>query len=207
MAALQIQEAIADVALDRRRFQRVRLPLLGRCMFPDRRECPCQLLEISPGDASFISPMCGEPGERVVAYVDNIGRVEGVIYERIENGFVMSISASQRKRDKLADTLTWLANRHVLNLAEDRRHLRRTPKRSDATVILSDGTSHNVRVIDMSLSGAALATSIRPPLSSPIRLGRLGARVVRHFEDGIGIEFMRLLSDTAIEQTIEREYF
>ena len=207
MAALQIQEAIADVALDRRRFQRVRLSLLGRCMFPDRRECPCQLLEISPGDASLISPICGEPGERVVAYIDNIGRIEGVILERIENGFVMTISASQRKRDKLADTLTWLANRHVLNLAEDRRHLRRTPKRSDATIILADGTSHNVRVIDMSLSGAALATSIRPPLASPVRLGRLGARVVRHFEDGIGIEFMRLLSDTAIEQTIEREYF
>jgi hypothetical protein len=59
----------------------------------------------------------------------------------------------------------------------------------------------------MSLSGAALATPMRPPLGSPIRLGRIGARVVRHFEDGIGIEFMRLMSDTAIEQTIEKEYF
>jgi hypothetical protein len=46
-----------------------------------------------------------------------------------------SISASQRKRDKLADSLTWLANRHVLNLAEDRRHLRRTPKRSEAEAL------------------------------------------------------------------------
>jgi hypothetical protein len=119
----------------------------------------------------------------------------------------MSIGASQRKRDKLADTLTWLANRHVLNLDEDRRHLRRTPKRSDSTVVLPDGTGHSVRVIDMSLSGAALATTLRPPLGSPIRLGRLGARVVRHFDDGIGIEFMRLMSDAAIEKTIETEFF
>jgi hypothetical protein len=207
MPALHAQESIAYWELDRRRFQRVQLSLLGRCMFTDRRECPCQLLEISPGDASFVAPFCGEVGERVVAYIDNIGRLEGTIVEQIEHGFVMSISASPRKRDKLADTLTWLANRHVLNLAEDRRHLRRTPKRSDATIILADGTSHNVRVIDMSLSGAALATSIRPPLGSPVRLGRLGARVVRHFEDGVGIEFMRLMSDTAIEQTIERDYF
>ena len=59
----------------------------------------------------------------------------------------------------------------------------------------------------MSLSGAALATKLRPPLGSPIRLGRLGARVVRHFDDGIGIEFMRLMSDAAIEKTIESEYF
>jgi hypothetical protein len=207
MPALDVQEAPRHADFDRRRFQRVQLSLLGRCMFNDQRECPCQLLEISPGEAAFVSPFCGEAGERVVAYVDDIGRIEGVILEQIEHGFVMSISASQRKRDKLADSLTWLANRHVLNLEEDRRHLRRTPKRSESTVVLPDGTTQTVRVIDMSLSGCALATDLRPPLGSPIKLGRLGARVVRHFDDGIGIEFMRLMSDAAIEKTIEKEYF
>ena len=207
MSALQAQQALAIPESDRRRYQRVTISLLGRCMFPDRRECPCQLVEISPGDAVFVSPFCGEPGEKVIAYIDNIGRVEGTILERIEHGFLMSISASQRKRDKLADTLTWLANRQVLNLAEDRRHLRRTPKRSDAQVVFADGSAQTCRVIDMSLSGAALATTLRPPLGSAVKLGRLGARVVRHFDDGIGIEFMRLMSDAAIEKTIEKEYF
>ena len=207
MSALQAQQTLASRESDRRRYQRVKISLLGRCMFPDRLECPCQLIEVSPGDAVFVSPFCGEPGEKVIAYIDNIGRLEGVIVERVEHGFLMSISASQRKRDKLADTLTWLANRHVLNLAEDRRHLRRTPKRTDANIVFADGTAQTCRVIDMSLSGAAVATSIRPPLGSAVKLGRLGARVVRHFDDGIGIEFMRLMSDDAIEQTIEREYF
>jgi hypothetical protein len=207
MPALQTQQALRLPEGDRRRFQRVKISLLGRCMFTDRRECPCQLVEISPGDAVFVSPFCGEPGEKVIAYMDNIGRLEGTIVERVEHGFLMSISASQRKRDKLADTLTWLANRHVLNLAEDRRHLRRTPKRTDTSVVFADGTTQTCRVIDMSLSGAALATAVRPPLGSAVKLGRLGARVVRHFDDGIGIEFMRVMSDDAIEQTIEREYF
>lgn len=208
MQALQTQEPKQQYSEpDRRRYQRVQLSLLGRCMLPDQRECPCQVSQISPGDASIISPFSGEVGERVIAYIDNIGRVEGVILEKTDQGFIMSISASQRKRDKLADTLTWLANRHVLNLDEDRRHLRRTPKRSDATIVLADGTSHQIRVIDMSLSGAALATNLRPPIGSPVRLGRLGARVVRHFDDGVGIEFMRLMSDSAIEQAIEKDYF
>ena len=207
MAALEVQQTISYPDVERRRFQRVKLNLLGRCMFQDRRECPCQLLEISPGDASLASPFCGQTGERVIVYLDNLGRLEGEIIERLDGRFVMSISASQRKRDRLADTLTWLANRHVLNLAEDRRHLRRTPKRSDATIALPDGATHACRVIDMSLSGAAVATALRPPIGSPVRLGRIGARVVRHFEDGIGIEFMRLMSDAAIEQTIERDYF
>ena len=56
-------------------------------MFTDQRECPCQLLEISPGDAAFVSPFCGEIGERVVAYIDDIGRVEGVILEHYRAWF------------------------------------------------------------------------------------------------------------------------
>jgi len=207
MTALEVQQDLHALPVERRRFQRVRLNLLGRCMFPDRRECPCQLVEASPGEAVFISSSCGETGERVIAYIDEIGCLEGEIVELNEQGFRMAINASPRKRDKLADILTWLANRHVLNLAEDRRHQRRTPKRSDATVVFSDGTTQSCRVIDMSLSGAALSTTLRPALGSPIKLGRLGARVVRHFDDGIGVEFMRLMSQAAIEETIEREYF
>jgi hypothetical protein len=207
MSALQAAEAMVQADVDRRQYQRVKLSLLGRCMFSDRRECPCQLLDISPGGASFISPFCGEPGDRIIAYIDNIGRLEGHIARVFDGGFAMTISASPRKRDKLADTLTWLANRHVLNLAEDRRYSRRTLKRTEALITFSDGTSQSCRVIDMSLSGAALATALRPPLGSKVQLGRLGARVVRHFEDGIAIEFMRIMSDAAIEKTIEKDFF
>jgi hypothetical protein len=207
MPALEAQQTIEPTEPGRQRFQRVQLSLLGRCMFHDGQECPCQLVAISPGDAEFVSPARGVVGARVIAYIDNIGRIEGAVLSQSDHGFVMSIAASQRKRDKLADTLTWLANRHVLSLDEDRRHLRRTPKRTEATVVLADGTSHPVRVIDMSLSGAAVATTLRPVIGSPIKLGRLGARVVRHFDDGIGIEFLRLLSDAAMEKTIEKDYF
>lgn len=207
MAALEAQQTWLGPEIEARRYQRVRLSLLGRCMFLDRRECPCQLIEISPGDAVFISPFCGCINQRVIAYIDEIGRLEGEIVEEVENGFRMTIIASPRKRDKLADVLTWLANRYVLSLSEDRRHLRRAPKRAEATMVLADGANHSCRVIDMSLSGAALSTSLRPPVGSTLKLGKLGARVVRHFEDGIGIEFMRLMSESAIEQTIEREYF
>ena len=207
MTALDIQTSLTVPDVERRRFQRVRLNLLGRCMFPDQRECPCQLTEISPGDAVFISPFCGNTDERVIAYIDEIGRLEGVIVEAVENGFRMSILASQRKRDKLADVLTWLANRHVVSLEEDRRHLRRMPKRRDAVLTFPDGTTHSCRVMDMSLSGAGLATALRPAVGSPVRLGKLGARVVRHFDDGIGIEFMQVMSEAVIQQTLETEYF
>ena len=40
----------------------------------------------------------------------------------------MTIGATARKRDKLAAQLTWLANRDILNLPEDRRHDRIVPR-------------------------------------------------------------------------------
>lgn len=207
MTALKALETEAQVEVDRRHHNRVKLSLLGRCMFSDRRECPCQLVDISPGGAAFISPFSSEPGDRVIVYVDNIGRLEGEVARVFEGGFAMTIAASPRKRDKLADTLTWLANRHILNLPEDRRHIRRTPRRGDAVLTLQDGTSQPCRIIDMSLSGAGLSIATRPAIGSQVLLGRIAARVVRHLESGIAIEFMRMMSDVALEKTIQKDFF
>src|SRR5713226_7479259 len=97
---------------ERRRFQRVRVNLLGRYMLADRREFPCQVLDMSPGGMAIIGPVSGKAGERIVAYIDHVGRLEGSIIRVLPNGFAMSIAATPRKRDKLAAQLTWLANRH-----------------------------------------------------------------------------------------------
>jgi hypothetical protein len=62
---------------ERRRFQRVRVDLLGRYMLPDRREFPCQVVNMSPGGMALIAPVVGQPGGRVIAYVDHLGRRKG----------------------------------------------------------------------------------------------------------------------------------
>src|ERR1700746_4087710 len=113
---------------ERRRFQRVRVDLLGRYMLADRREFPCQVVNMSPGGMALIAPVSGQPGERVIAYVDHLGRLEGHVARIFQNGFAMTIAATARKRDKLAAQLTWLANRHILGLPEDRRHGRVAPR-------------------------------------------------------------------------------
>ena len=207
MPGLEATRTAPIDAADRRRHSRVKVNLLGRCMFDNRRECPVQVVNFSPGGASIISPYSGAPGENVIAYIDHIGRIEGTIIRLIEGGFAMSVNASARKRDKLADILTWLANRHVLNLPEDRRHTRKQTKKRDAMVTLPDGSTHSVMVIDMSLSGAGLSSKLRPEIGTRVHLGRLAGRVVRHFDDGFAIEFLRVMSEAAIEKTIQKEFF
>jgi hypothetical protein len=34
---------------------------------------------MSPGGMALIAPVSGQPGERVIAYVDHVGRLEGKI--------------------------------------------------------------------------------------------------------------------------------
>jgi hypothetical protein len=179
-----------SIAQEKRRHQRVRVSLLGRYMLADRREFPCQTLDMSPGGVSLVAPVAGRPGDRVVAYLDHLGRVEGIVTRVIPNGFSMSVSASGRKRDKLAAQLTWLATRHVLGMPEDRRHDRIEP-RNATTVLVIEDQEVTCRVLDVSLSGAAVAVEGRPPIGSMVTVGRTAARVVRHIENGIAVEFTR----------------
>src|SRR6478735_1568866 len=171
------------------RFQRVKISVLGRYMLTDRREFPCQVLEMSPGDAVVIAPISGIAGARVIAYIDHLGRIEGDITDVIDGGFKMDIVATSRKRDKMAAQLTWLANKDLLNLPEDRRHERVVPDNRHSTVVLDDGRRYNCKIIDISLSGAAIELAVRPAMGTPVTLGRMRARVVRHFQDGVAVEF------------------
>ena len=188
--AFASKKTILPAAEERRRFQRVKVHLLGRYMLPDRREFPCQIINMSPGGLALLAPGIGNVGDRVIAYLDHIGRVEGKITRIIDNGFAMSVGATARKRDKLAAQLTWLANRDILNLPEDRRHDRIIPRNPISLLTLEDGTKMTCRIIDMSLSGAAIAAENRPPLKSLVMLGKVQSRVVRNLEEGFALEFV-----------------
>jgi hypothetical protein len=201
MAMLQATSRVGYEAAPAR-FQSVRVNLLGRYMLADRREFPGQVVAMSPGEMTMIAPQSGHPGERVIAYIDHVGRLEGAIVELTDNGFVMQVGATDRKRDKLAAQLTWLANREILNLAEDRRHGRIVPKRPVTTVVMPNGTHITCRVIDASQSGAAISSTERPTLGLLITLGKLQARVVRHLEDGFAVEFTRLQHPDFLEENL-----
>ena len=200
--SLAHKKSAIPAAEERRRFQRVKVHLLGRYMLPDRREFPCQVINMSPGGLALLAPGIGNVGDRVIAYLDHIGRVEGKITRIIDNGFAMTIAATARKRDKLAAQLTWLANRDILNLPEDRRHDRVVPRNPIAVITLEDGTRMTCRIIDLSLSGSAVAAEHRPPLQSLVLLGRVQARVVRNLEEGFAMEFIHELLAETLEESV-----
>ncbi len=202
MALAERKPSLRSLSEDRRRHQRVKVNLLGRYMLADRREFPCQVINMSPGGMALLAPVGGATGERVIAYVDHLGRLEGKIARLFQNGFAMTISATSRKRDKLAAQLTWLANRNILGLPEDRRHGRIVPRNPVGRLILANGVNLTCRIIDVSESGAGIATDQRPAIGSLVSLGKVQGRVVRHLEDGFAIEFTRLQHPDFLEENV-----
>jgi len=183
---------------EQRSFQRVSVNLSGRLMLPSHDEYECTALDMSPGDAAFVCAARPRVGERIIAYIDHLGRIEGSVAALNDNGFAIVINATDRKREKLAAQLTWLANKHELGLPEDRRHNRLTPRNTRTDLTLDDGRRYSCRIIDLSLSGAAVDIDVRPALGTSVQLGHMKGRVVRHFQEGVAIEFSSVQSKEAL---------
>ncbi len=195
---------VAPSKAEKRSFQRVRVKLYGRFMLEDRSEHSCQVIDMSPGNVALRTERRGELGEKIIAYLDHIGRVEGVLTRNLEDGFAMTVIASERKRDKLAAQLTWLANKHELDLPEDRRHERVAPRNPNSVLRIADGRQYKCRIIDLSLSGAAIEIDIRPAIGVQVMLGTMRGQIVRHFDEGIAIEFAVIQDQRTLEAEFDR---
>ena len=181
----------------------MRVAVLGRYMLANRQEFPCQTIDMSPGGVALIAPVRGAPKERVICYIDQIGRIEGTVARLLENGFALALNVPLLKREKLADQLTWLGNRHALGMPEDRRHERVAPRNPRSTLLMPDGRSYPVRLIDVSISGAAFTSDVHPPVGTSVTLGGTQAHVVRVFNGGVAVEFARPFSADSDPSTLQ----
>jgi hypothetical protein len=188
---------------ERRKHQRVKVSLMGRYMLSDRREFPCQTLDMSPGGVALIAPVKAPVADKVIVYLDQIGRVEGTVARHLENGFALALAVPLLKREKLADQLTWLANRHALGMPEDRRHERIQPRLTRTTVRLPDGASAPGKVVDLSISGASVSCDIKVAMGMRVTVGETPGKVVRIYQGGFAVEFLRPLNPETFSDTIK----
>jgi len=190
MGALAWKIAAEPTPAERRREERFKVRLLGRFMRSDRKEFDCESIDASPNGIAFSSDAGVQPGERIVAYLNQIGRVEGRVARIFSGGFAIQMNVPAAKRDKLVTQLTWLANRQALGLPEDRRHERIAPRDRYTLLRLPNGREYTATLIDISMSGAALHVDCEPPIGAQVTVGSTPAEVVRHVNCGIAVEFL-----------------
>ena len=195
------RKLVSGVLVTQRRHQRVPVSLSGRYMLVSREEHPCATVNMSPGGILLVAPVKAQIGERVIVYLDPIGRFAGTAIRQESTGFAMSMNLPPEKRKKLADQLTWLANRDSVGLPEARTHERFVPLMQRSMLRLPNGAEHVVKIKDISISGVGIETAVRPALRSPIVIGKAPAEVVRHFEGGFAAEFTQPFAVGMIDES------
>ena len=93
-----------------RRFARVPLALRGRYALEDGSEFGCQITDVSPVRVA-LRGFWREIGEQVVAYLNDLGRIEGRIVRRTSFLFALDLSPSPHKLERLASKINWLIQR------------------------------------------------------------------------------------------------
>jgi hypothetical protein len=177
----------------RRQLERAKLMLPGRCLLADRLERSCMTIDLA---ACGVAVECSDPGrigDHVVAYINQLGRIEGVIARQLENGFAFRIAAPERKIEKLAARIAWLIQHDAFGAPDNRRGERVEVGDGQILVTTPDGEERVATLIDVSSDGAAMSIAIAPPIGSSVRVGQRRARVVRHFAGGVGVRFQNFI--------------
>jgi hypothetical protein len=168
----------------------------------DRRKFACRTINISQSAMVLAAPLAGAIGERVIAYFEEFGELNGAIVRVFDGGFAMKIVANPKDRAKFWDKLLWLKESQNLNVSDRRSHIRIIPQEPRSNLVLSDGRILECFIIDMSASGAAVSADIVPSIGTPLAVGKVVGKVIRHFEDGFAVRFNEVQDLDHLERLI-----
>jgi hypothetical protein len=176
---------------EKRAFPRYRTKFIGRYMLTDMRESECVVVDVALGGITLTGPRIGKIGESVVVYIDQLGRVRGDIVRFIEGGFALKLTLTTPATEKLAAQLDNMQAENNLESFpnERRRELRIEPEEKVCRFSFPLGEGAECKVRNLSRSGADLQTRHRPRIGSPVQLGQLRGKVVRHTKYGVAIAF------------------
>ena len=158
-------------------------------MLADGQEFDCQIVDVSPVGVAIRGPLVGDLGERVVAYVQELGRIEGVIVRRADDWFAVELRVPSSRLHKLATRIDGLVRRQAEGSPERRSFARVDQDQERTTLLLSDGREFEAGLIDVSIDGAALEVDVAPPVGAAVTVGERRAHVSRHFAGGIAVTF------------------
>ncbi len=166
------------------------------------RKFPCRAVSISQSVLTLAAPVIGTVGKRVVADLELLGRIEGLLLRAMEGGFSMSMAMSEAALRKLLKQIEWLEQQAKLEIPDRRAYGRFVPIIPYSTLALADGTRRNCLIIDLSEAGAQIAADIEPAVGTVLAVGTLVGRVVRSFGKGFAVKFIELQSQDTVENMV-----
>ena len=169
-----------------------------------RREFACRVVNLTCHALGLATPVTGEVGERVIAYVDEFGKFEGRIMRKLEGGFVLELVMPKSERYKLAAKIEWFDKHKNFDVEDHRKNARIIPRNPCSTLVLADGTTTDCLVKDISATGVAVQADLMPEIGMAVAVGKVVGRVVRQFNGGFAVQFTQTQDPQSLENLIAR---
>jgi hypothetical protein len=177
-------------ASDQREHERVATRLQGKLFIPaETSTMDCDVVDLSAGGAGVRCEDAPPLETFVVLYVDGFGRFESVATRYVDGLLGLRFLCTDAKRQRLIEKLNVFVE-HGLMAATRLRQYERTAPDTLSHFTRANGQQVRCDILDISLQGFSLKTNARPPIDELVRLGRTYGRVVRHHEQGIGVELV-----------------
>ena len=186
------QSSISVSSAERRRQARARLTLHVRFLLQDGSENAGVVDDISIGGMNIVTSVPADEGSVIIAYVEDLGRLEGVVSRSDERGLAVRLVLSPLRREKLQERLGIGGSASAPAKGIEGRRFQREASTGAASIRRANGVEMTARVIDLSLGGVAVEAAEWPPLGEQVMVGKMRGRVVRHNENGFAIEFSEM---------------
>jgi hypothetical protein len=177
--------------IEKRKQRRTSLGLKGKLFVPERSvEADCRVVDFSPDGAGVTSAISASVGDRLVLYIAGFGRFEGTVVARERTRLGLRFQSGTAKRTRTAEQLLEYVAHGTTHRVPLRSALRAGEIPPLQNFVLPDGGQAACEVIDIALGGALLRTQARPAIGELLGFGAAAARVVRHTDEGIAVQFV-----------------
>lgn len=174
--------------------QMAEIAIFGRTLFENGTEIPCQTTEISTNTIKVQSAIKPKLNEKIIFYIDEIGRLVGTVNQTKKGEFTSTIIATEHKKNKLKAQINWLKLKQQQKVKDNRKNKRIIPRQQNWKMKIENKTI-NVEIVDISLSGAFLKYKQNTQnsffnLGTKVNLAGITAHIVRQTQNGIAVEFV-----------------
>jgi hypothetical protein len=174
---------------EKRRYRRMPIELSGRLQDANGGEFDCRTLNLSPGDARVATSARMLVGDKILLYLNGLGRIEADVRRAIPelSAYGVRFNITRHKLERHVDIIMGLLYPWARDA--DSRRFPREAAGGAVDVVLQSGRTITGQVVDMSLVGISVLSPEKPPLvgESVSVSGRIG-RVARYFEGGFAID-------------------
>jgi hypothetical protein len=200
-----------DAADDRRDEKCIYVSIPGRYAIAgsmnsrgEPRQFACRAVSLSATGIAVAAPVIPKAGVRVIADIDQLGRLKGTTGCVFERGFAINVEASKQEHAMLESKIDWIERYRDFAIRDNRAHSRFIPRRPLTFLTLADGSILSCFVIDISVGGAAVSVDVAPAIGTVLAVGNVVGRVVRFMPGGFAVQFVTLQDRQRVEARVIR---